>query len=346
MTRSRDDAIGEVPVRLHHWYGVCRGLFRPLAKSGGPRPALNVVHELAVDELGGERLTLRLEAREALGAGEQTTMLALLAIADRCLRSKSGVARLNAEAVDRVGQHLWSGLGATGDEAFAGETLRFSTSWRAICQASGAAGGGSEVLVRQEHLRRLCNVQVWEYVGTQRAPRRQSKLLSWILADDERVHVALDHRLVGALLGTPYAQVSMSERLTLRSDTARVLHAALSALVRPGQKLQVHLETLCSRLWPDWIDDINGATRRRRRLDVEKALGAIDRLPHWRVLRRPGAPLLVHRTRSGTGVRVRTQDCQIVFAPASEEERDETEISNRDNELTPGRQGGLFIPLA
>jgi hypothetical protein len=202
------------------------------------------------------------------------------------------------------------------------------------------------VQVRQEHLRRLCNVQVWEYVGTQRAPRRQSKLLSWILGDDERVHIGLNRRLVEALLGTPYAQVSMSERLALRSDTARVLHAALSALVRPGKKMKVHIETLCSRLWPDWADTINDATRRRRRLDVENALIAIDRLPHWRVLRRVGAPLHVHRVRPGTGVRVPTQERQIALATASEDEQSTAGFVNHDNELVRGRQGGLFIPTA
>jgi hypothetical protein len=110
--------------------------------------------------------------------------------------------------------------------------------------------------------------------------------------------------------------------------------------------MKVHIETLCSRLWPDWADTINDATRRRRRLDVENALIAIDRLPHWRVLRRVGAPLHVHRVRPGTGVRVPTQERQIALATASEDEQSTAGFVNHDNELVRGRQGGLFIPTA
>lgn len=336
----------EVPVRMHLWYGVCAGLFRPLPRASAPRPALDVTHQLSVDELSGKRLTLRLEAREALGAGEQTTLFALLLIAYRRYRVKAGFAWLDADAPDEMGQELWHGLQPMIGDATTQQPMRFTTTWAEICRESGVSGGGSEIQVRQEHLRRLCNVQVWEFVESQNAPRRQSRLLSWILGNDERVHLAINHRLVQALLGTPYCSVLMSERLALQGDTARVLHASLSALVRPGSSTKAHIETLCRRVWPDWDSSINKATRRRRKADLEQALDDIAALPGWRISSQAGAPLLIGRKRIEASDRETTVGSRFTRHRTSSDDEPTSQVGCSGGESQSACGRGLFIPSA
>lgn len=75
MSRRPVAPIATAPrvVRLAQPFGLCQ-LFRPLAKDSKPRPVLNEQVEYA-------GVSLRFSAREALGAPEQTLLLALLEIA-------------------------------------------------------------------------------------------------------------------------------------------------------------------------------------------------------------------------------------------------------------------------
>jgi len=344
--KLKPDANGAEPaVRLNHWYGVCPGLFRPLARSGEPRPVLNVSHKLLTKEFADVPLTLRFDAREAPGAGEQTTLLALLAIAQQRIRTSTGVARLTADEADLAGRDLWERLRQSAPDV-EGELLRFTTTWREICQAAGGSCGGAQMQVRQQHLIRLCNIQTWEYLGDSRVPHRQSQLLSWVVGDDVRVHLALNHRLVQASLGSPYAQISMGERLSLSSETAQVLHAALSAIVRPGTSTRIHTLTLCRRIWVDWDNTINDATRRRRLHDVNGALLQLDALPAWSVSSCGSGPLHIKRRNKGGIDRVTTRVRQNTRESASEPDQ---KTGILDQTIEVGSRllaGGLYVPTA
>lgn len=335
----------EPSVRLHHWLGVCPGLFRPLPRSSEPRPVLNISHKLNAKEFGDVLLTLRFDAREAPGAGEQTTLLALLAIAQKRIRTATGCAHLTADEADSAGRDLWDRLRQAAPSV-EDKLLRFTTTWREICQAAGGSCGGAQMQVRQQHLVRLCNIQTWEYLGDSRVPHRQSQLLSWVVGDDVRVHLALNRRLVQALLGSPYAQISMSERLSLSSETAQVLHAALSALVRPGSSTKVNTLTLCRRVWVDWDSTTNDATHRRRLHDVRGALRQLDALPGWSVSACGEGPWHIKRKRTHGDDRVMTHVSRNTreYGPQSDHK---TDILDQASEVSSmPLAGGLYIPTS
>lgn len=335
----------ERPVRLHQWLGVCPGLFRPLAKSRESRPVLDITHCLAVSELGQSEITLRFEAREALGAGEQTSLLGVLAVAQECLRTTSAFSWLTETEVDLPGRDLWESLRAVSADG-SDELLRFRTTWRSISAACGGSGSGADIKLRQEHLRRLANVSVWEYVDGQRAPRRQSRLLSWVYGDDERLHLALNHRLAQALVGKPYGQVLMLERLKLRTETARVLHAALSSLVRPGFGFSVGEHKLGARLWPDWHSSAAGPTQRRRLHALRESLQQIGRLPNWTICQRDDGVVAIKRGHSESRDRETSHSRPIAAKPAIQREQN----SEEKGVLTEGAHvenlGRLFLKEA
>ena len=107
--------------------------------------------------------------------------------------------------------------------------------------------------------------------------------MSWLVGDDQRVHVALNHRLAAALLAPGYAQLLLSERLRLPSQTAMLVHAFLSTCLGVGKDMRIRHETLVERLWPSGRTVVPASTQRRRLNDVRAALRAIGRLERWEV---------------------------------------------------------------
>ncbi|WP_051849296.1 replication protein C, IncQ-type [Thiomonas sp. FB-Cd] len=249
-------------------------LFRPLAKTK-TRPTLHVEY---CPVPGGMRLGF--SAREALGMPEQTLLLALLELAQE---QYAHVAR-DAVVIDRratgIGQELWRAMHG-GPAAMDGETLHIRTSWYELAGRCGSRGGRSQQL-REEQLRRLCEVTVWEKADNLLHSVRQSKLVTLWDGNDVRLHLAVNCRLANAVMGGPYAQVSMRERLDLTTDTAQAVHAFLSTTLRAGRSLKVRLETLMQRLWDDKGVTPEGTLRARRKA-VRDSLMAIGGLHGWHV---------------------------------------------------------------
>lgn len=249
-------------------------LFRPLPKTK-TRPTLDVVYRPAQ---GG--MTLRFSAREALGMPEQTLLLVLLELAQE---QYAQVAR-DVVVIDRcatgIGQDLWRAM-HDGQAAVEGETLHIRTSWYELAGRCGSHGGRSQQL-REEQLRRLCEVVVWEKANDALNSVRQSRLVTLWHGNDVRLHLAVNCRLAGAVMGGLYAQVSMRERQDLATDTAQAVHAFLSTTLRAGRSLKVGVETLMRRLW-DASGVIPQGTLRARRKAVRDSLVALGRLPGWGV---------------------------------------------------------------
>ena len=279
MSRKPVAAIATAPrvVRLAHPFGLCQ-LFRPLAKDSKPRPVLNEQFEYA-------GVTLRFSAREAMGAPEQTLLLALLEIAQEQHRRRPAEHMLDETDHSEVGALLWSGLhvGSAAPLVDAPSTLKLHCSWSELHRRCGGKSVGGQVTEsRRQSLMRLCEVTVWERVESTRKVR-SCRLVSWLLGDDQRVHVALNHRLAAALLAPSYAQVLMSERLSLPSQTAMLVHAFLSTCLGVGKTMAIGHETLVARLWPLGSGLTPASTQRRRLSDVRAALRSIGRLQRWRV---------------------------------------------------------------
>lgn len=279
MSRRTSAAVAAAPrvVRLAQPFGLCQ-LFRPLAKDGASRPTLNEQFEY-----GG--VSLRFSAREALGAPEQTLLLALLELAQEQHRRRPNEHMLDETDRSEVGSLLWSALHAGGNTARdnAPPTLKLHCSWSELHRRCGSKSMGKPVTdSRRRSLMRLCEVTVWEYTES-RERMHHCHLVSWLVGDDQRVHVALNHRLAAALLAPGYAQVLLSERLRLPSQTAMLVHAFLSTCLGVGKNMRIGLETLVERLWPSGKAIVPASTRRRRLSDVRAALRAIGRLERWDV---------------------------------------------------------------
>lgn len=264
-------------VRLSQPFGLCQ-LFRPQAKDGAARPTLNETCEY-------QDLTLRFSAREALAAPEQTLLLVLLELAQEQHLRRPSEHSLDRTHRSEVGAQLWSSLHAGAIETLSDTppTLMLSCSWSELHRRCGSSStGGAVTEVRRASLARLCEVTVWERVETTKKVR-SCRLVSWLVGDDQRVHVALNHRLASAILAPGYAQVLLSERLRLGSQTAMLVHAFLSTCLGRGKTMNIGHEKLVERLWPRRGTEVPASTHRRRLSDVRSALRAIGRLDHWQV---------------------------------------------------------------
>jgi len=264
-------------VRLAQPFGLCQ-LFRPLPKDGAARPSLNERFEYG-------DLTLRFSAREALAAPEQTLLLVLLEIAHEQYRRRPREHHLDRSGRTEIGVALWSSLhtGSLSPLVDAPATLMLSCSWSELHRRCGSSStGGAITESRRVSLTRLCEVTVWEKVETTKSVR-SCRLVSWLVGDDQRVHVALNHRLASALLAPGFAQVLLSERLRLGSQTSMLVHAFLSTCLGRGKTMSISYEKLVERLWPPQGNAVPASTHRRRLSDVRSALRAVGRLDHWKV---------------------------------------------------------------
>lgn len=271
-------------------------LFRPLPKTKKEnRPTLDVTYQSANGQHG-----FIFSAREALGIPEQTLLLVLFELAQEQFEAFSNDVVLSSNTSNELGRELWNMLHKDSSSA-PGRTLSFSTTWYELSRRCGLETGGTNQAQRQEQLRRLCEVAVWEIQkdSSGKESKRQSFLVSWLVGDDERIHLALNCRLASALLGQHYAQVSMVERLSLSRELARAVHAFLSTALSRGHGLKIGVEKLMQRLWPGGEGAVPAGTLRRRRMDVRDSLNAIGAIDGWTVTWERADLAYVLRSKSG-----------------------------------------------
>lgn len=264
-------------VHYHQPVGLST-LFRPLPKQElAKRPVLDVTYR---PSSGGPYL--RFSAKAALGIPEQTLLLVLIEMAKQQFEAFSGEVIVDEKTGSEIGRKLWSFLHK--DDSFKGmQTLRVETCWYELNRRCGSQTGGATQKLRAFQLERLCEVVVWEHDGDDKKTKSQSNLVVWLVGDDERIHLALNCRLASAILGQPYSQVSLAERLELSRDIPMALHAFLSTTIRHGHHLKIGLESLIDRLWPGSADAAPASTHRSRRGDVHVGLCAIGQLDGWTV---------------------------------------------------------------
>jgi hypothetical protein len=253
-------------------------LFRLLPKlKDGARPPLDVTYQLPH---GGPEL--KFSARAALGMGEQTLLLVLLELAREQFEALRTDVVVSEASESKMGVALWGRLNSN-DTTATGQTLRLETTWYQLNGRVGRRPGGTNDAIRKQELSRLCEVIVWETIPDAKNSKRQSYLVVWLAGDDDRIHIALNCRLASALLGQQYVQVSLSERLRLKHDPSRAVHAFLSTTVCHGANLKIGLEKLVERFWPGSLETAKSGTHSGRRDMVKNALKDIGRLKGWTV---------------------------------------------------------------
>jgi hypothetical protein len=315
-------------------------LFRPLPKiKEKNRATLNVTYKSA----NGQH-EFNFSARQALGIPEQTLLLVLFELAQEQYAVFSSDVVLSSTTSNQLGQELWIKLHKGLYNAL-GKTLSFTTSWFELSCRCGLVDGGANHKLRQKQLERLCEVVVWETqkVSSGKEIKRQSYLVSWLLGDDGKIHLALNCRLASALLGEHYAQVSMAERLSLMREPARAVHAFLSTTVSRGKSLKIGVDTLMQRLWPEGGLVVPAGTLRRRQKDVRDALNAIAALAGWQVSWERTDMAYIRRSKMGAHGEMRRT---IANKDMSYREQECSEKVNKINELRSFDVSGLFFNKA
>lgn len=280
-------------VRLNPPIGLAR-LFKPLPKRGA-RPVLDVSYRPK-----GGKVTLRFSAKEALGVPEQTLLLSLLELARGQHDKHGAMCVLDSSVTDPLALELWTRV-TRGNPVGNSRTLRINTSWHELNRVYGEQIGGSATATRQEQLRRLCEVVVWEEETDKKHTRRQSYLVVMLSGDDERLHLALNARLASAILEDGYAQISLAERSKLSKDVAKAVHAFLSTAISPGRRLAIGVDTLLDRLWPGSAQTAPGKTHTSRGSYVRDALAALNQLDAWQVSWQKKDVAMVRRGRGSDG---------------------------------------------
>lgn len=234
-------------------------VFRPLRR-GKQREKLDV------QTTWGDAL-VRWRGADQLGIGDQSVLLAVMEVAMQQMKEGARV---------RPSDELWRKLGHQ-EHVFMPEVVRVVTSYRRIAILAGDHDGGCNLDEVRASLKRLTETTVWVELGKVVG---SSRLLCWDVGDDNEVVLALNWRLTQALHRTgSWTRISIVERLRLRGERAKALHAVLSCKVDPGRAWDGELEHLQRYLWGDTLT--RGAARRQRHARLREALDEIERLPGW-----------------------------------------------------------------
>ncbi len=237
---------------------------------------------------------IHLRGPDALGAGDQFVLLTLQAL------GAVQDLRLDSDVQSEFGRALRANLKLEGDVT--GETfVAVRCTWCELAAAIGLKGrGGSTRDQVRQSVQRLADVGVW--VTVEKTTVR-SQLLAWGVGDEDAVTIALNWRLSRAICGGQHVRISLVERRQLRSEPAQVLHCWLSSFLRAGQRRQLSINSLVSRVWHG---PASGSTLRTRESTLVMALREIDHLEGWTV-ELDGEVVIVGRS---ARVRTPTLSCQ------------------------------------
>jgi len=256
-------------------------LFRPVCRGRRPK-GLKVVSKF-------DGFNVMFTCYEWLDTVDQSVLLATVALAGMA------PATLTKHLQGPIGKKLWKELHPE-QAAEGGSSLVVTTTRYALLKAAGMSTSKRDYQRLDEILYRLSQVGCF----VRKAGYSWSmNLLSFACEPDGTVHIALNERFARAIFGH-YVMVSLEERRRLKSDAAKILHAWLSAITRPGsESLAMGLDALAVRIWGTGTKNKN--TKHFRRKAVVKAIAEIEALG-WKTerqgrgerhqvrLKRPKAP--------------------------------------------------------
>lgn len=242
-----------------------------------------------------------------LGADDQTVFLSILALMTQDVAHRDR-AKLPIKTVRR--ENRVEKMDAEG-EAVEESMVYVATS---LCEIARVAGwdpdSGKRLRLIRESLERLSHTTVSIYDPVRREEISGASLLgSWHRESDHALLVAVNPWLSRVFLenDAKWVIANLTERARLGSDVARLVHARLCALLRPGEQVRVRIDTLVDHIY-DQSEDVSPRARRKRREAVRAALEEISELRGWgvrlyrdiAVVRRAGKP----RLRRGKAKRV------------------------------------------
>lgn len=216
---------------------------------------------------------------EQLGVDDQNVFLAVVA--------QMGIDGSGATRDAPIGSELRKKIFA---ESYDDESriAAVRTSLRAIAVDAGYGTGGVDLKIVHKCLHRLgCTIvrEVGVYKDGKRIDRRCMLVSSTIDLDTKDVIVAANPRMTRSICGMQrYSKISLIERNALKSEVAKILHAWLSAVIRPGATLGrdgVLIDTLLPHVWGS--QEVSAPIRSNRRARIRDALVEIAQRTRWHI---------------------------------------------------------------
>ena len=280
-------------------------------------------------------LSLHWRGTDLLSVYEQTLILVLCEIASEQLGPNGQV----AAPPGKLETALYDS-----EEEKRPPVVELATSYAELSRRSGCKSVGGNALSRTKaSLQRLCETTIWQ--SDAKGNTIQSRLLSWHCGDRTKVRVALNFRLAGALLGGQFSKISLKERLSLRTDFAKVLHCFLAATLRSGTNWRFRIDGLSSRLWHGAAEC--ASTMRGRRAETLAALKEINGLEGWQVVDASSDVVVVARSYvdSRVGEKTRSIQSERPFSgeDASHLQQPLAEKFNDDDDLDVIDMSRLFL---
>lgn len=215
---------------------------------------------------------------EELGIGDQDLFLAILAIAFVQKRGNN----LTPKSQNNQNLRLELNVGGKYENE---NTLSINTSFFELNNELVRPQSGRANQILEESLERLSGVSFIIKTPTFSA---SSNLLSYFICKKtERLKIAINPKNAKVLFGDQkkgFILHNRGERLALKGDPARALHAVLVGLVNQKKSKTFLLETLIYRIYHVNWQDANKDQRKNLKRSLLKASKELNKLKEWQII--------------------------------------------------------------
>jgi hypothetical protein len=254
-------------VRHDRAHCLAPGLFRSLKKGDRKKNKLDITYDY------GENTRMRFIGFEPLGVDDMRLLQAIIGM--------SGLSKLMIEhdnLVDGKSDQLRKLLINKTDE-YEWKSRVLETSLYAIMKTIGYKDHGQKRKQIIQSLIRLSNVSI---IYSKDKKHFSTKLLSYLVDEESgSLFVANNPQVTEAILGNgSYTYINMNEARSLKTDTARILHQRLSAVIDMGKYKNINITTLIDYVWIN-ESNVTSSTIRMRKKRIKESLEEIRSSGGW-----------------------------------------------------------------
>lgn len=259
------------------------GLFRSL-KRGERKKSLDIKYQTGT-------ISLHFKSEELLGADDLRVLQGVVAMA-----SIQQIEFSPSSPQTQDGKLLASVIKGTLTEN--GEALLYcmvkTTVYRLAKEIGYEDDGGSQREAIINALDRMASVRVIYDDEVKHSPM---DFVGYIfIKETGQIMVAVNPLIAKAIwVENSFVHIDMDEVRAITSDTVRVLHHRLCAVIDPGKRQSFNIDTLVNYVWPD---EVNPVTQRKRRSYIRAALKELSRLQGWVVTEEKAGKYQIQRPRS------------------------------------------------
>lgn len=254
-------------VRHDTAHCLAPGLFRSLKKGDRKKNKLDITYEY------GENTKMRFIGFEPLGVDDMRLLQAIIGMSglsklmiehDNFVDGKSD--QLRKLLIDNMDDHQW-------------KSRVLETSLYGIIKTIGYEDHGQKRKQIMQSLIRLSNVSI---IYTKDKKHFSTKLLSYLVDEESgNLFVANNPKVTEAILGNrSYTYIDMNEVRSLKTDTARILHQRLSAVIDIGKDKNINISTLIDYVWFNEVDTTSSTIRMRKKR-IKKSLEEMSSSGGW-----------------------------------------------------------------